>query len=59
MSDHTPFEDIKHKSTEAGQLMLECGHKQRVSDWRIRLASEGKDQHMIWCVVCDDWKEPT
>lgn len=44
-----------------GNLLLECGHRQRVSSIRYTLATngQGQQQHAVWCVVCDDWREPT
>jgi len=42
-----------------GTMLLVCGHRQRVSDWRLTLSSNGEEQHMIWCLVCDNWREPT
>lgn len=39
----------------AGGDQLECGHYQVVSPYRSRLASEGYEQELVWCVECSDW----
>lgn len=39
----------------AGGVYLDCGHQQHVSELRIRVASEGKEQKPVWCIECENW----
>ena len=36
-------------------ITLECGHQQIVSEFRVKLATEGREQHRVWCVECNNW----
>lgn len=39
----------------AGGFVLQCGHRQVVSDYRVRFARDGQEQHSVWCVECGAW----
>jgi hypothetical protein len=39
----------------AGGWQLNCGHRQVISTYRVILASEGREQHSIFCLECNDW----
>jgi len=36
-------------------VLLDCGHEQVVSSYRVRVASEGHEQHAVFCVTCSEW----
>lgn len=39
----------------AGGNVLDCGHQQVLGEDRLRLASQGMEQHPVWCIDCGDW----
>ena len=61
MSEEEQEPALKYSGINAPShgLMLECGHKQRVTDFRFSLSKSGQEQHAVWCIICDAWREPT
>jgi hypothetical protein len=43
----------------SGGPRLDCGHAQQVSERRMALASQGHEQHSVWCIECDNWSRLT
>jgi hypothetical protein len=39
----------------SGGFVLQCGHRQVVSEHRFTIAKSGQDQHAVWCVECEGW----
>lgn len=37
------------------EVTLDCGHVQQVTEFRIRTAAAGNNQHPVWCVACNNW----
>lgn len=47
----------KDKKVRSEGVALTCGCLQVVSDFRIKMASSGAEQHAVWCVDCEAWSD--
>jgi hypothetical protein len=39
----------------AGGNLLDCGHYQVLSAYRLKLSAYGQEQSSVWCVECQDY----